>query len=237
MANKKVRSLSKRKISWLAHKIIKVLEEKELAGDMSVYFNNKVIHVSLKFDKEWNPIWKEHHCLNVDPHDYFEFAAYDHIISISTEGGLYDSLNYDSGEFPEELEKLFRDHGIYWELGNAWNLSFYPATDDDSHIAYTRYQRPKRPIYIWHAMPKESCPVELMEIMNVWYDLSSKTGDAGGCVIGAKMMFEYNGDTYHMAPASPWQGEGSWEPHVEYVKNELQKIGATNIYWDYGRLD
>lgn len=237
MANKKIRSLSKRKISWLAHKIIKVLEDEGLASDMSVYFNNKVIRVSLKFDKEWNPIWKEHHYRNVDPHDYFEFAAYNHIISISTEGGLYDSLNYDRGEFPEELEKLFRDHGIYWEHGNAWNLSFFPSVDDDSYIAYTRYHKPKKPIYIWYTMPEEECPVELMKIMNIWYDLSRTTGDRGCCVIGAKMMFEYNGEIYHMAPASPWQGEGSWTPHVEHIKSKLNEIGATNIQWNYGMLD
>lgn len=233
----KVRSLSKRKISWLAHKIIKVLEDKGLASDMSVYFNNKVIRVSLKFDKEWNPIWKERHYRNVDPHDYFEYAAYNHIISISTEGGLYDKLNYDTGEFPEELEKLFRDHGIYWERGNTWNLTFFPTTDDDSHIAYTKYHKPKKPIYIWYTMPEEDCPIELMHIMNEWYNLSHRTGDRGCCVLGAKMMFEYEGETYHMAPASPWQGEGSWTPHVDHIKEKLAAIGATNIQWNYGILD
>lgn len=234
---KKVRSLSKRKISWLAHQIIKVLEEHCLAGDMSVYFNNKVIRISLKFDKNYNPVWRERHYNNIDPHDYFEYAAYDHIISISTEGDLYDRLNYGSGEFPKELEELFRDHGIYYELGNAWNLSFFPATKDDSHIAYTKYHKPKEPIYIWSTMPEKDCPVELMNIMNKWYYLSSKTGDKGGCVIGAQMEFEFEGDIYHMAPASPWQGEGSWTPHVEFIKKELENIGATNIHWNYGRLD
>ena len=234
--NQKYRSLSKRKISWLAHKIIKVLEDECLASDMSVYFNNKVIRISLKFDKEWNPIWKECHYYNIDPHNYFEYAAYDHIISISTEGGLYDRLNYDTGEFPEELEKLFRDHGIYWELGNAWNLSFFPI-GDDSHIAYTRYNKPKEAEFIYDTMPEEDCPSALMQIMKEWYKLSSVTGDNGGCVIGAKMIFEYNGKLYHMAPASPWQGEGSWTPHVEYIKSKLAEIGATNIQWDYGMLD
>lgn len=233
---KKYRSLSKRKISWLAHKIIKVLEDDGLANDMSIYFNNKVIRVSLKFDKEWNPIWKERSYRNIGPHNYFEYAAYDHIISISTEGGLYDRLNYGTGEFPEELEKLFCDHGIYWELGDAWNLSFFPE-GDDSHIAYTRYQKPKEAEFIYDTMPETACPSELMQIMQEWFNLSRATGDEGCCVIGAKMMFEYNGKTYHMAPCSPWQGECSWTPHVEYVRNRLADIGATNIQWDCGRLD
>ena len=51
------------------------------------------------------------------------------------------------------------------------------------------------------------------------------------------MAFEYNGIPYHMAPCSPWQGEGSWTPHVNYVINRLKAIGATEIYWNYGRLD
>lgn len=233
--NQKYRSLSKRKISWLAHEIIRVLEEKYLADDMSIYFNNKVIRISAKYNKD-EVIWKERHYMAVDPHDYFEYAAYNHIISISTEGGLYDRLNYDTGEFPKELEKLFRDHGIYWEFGNAWNLSFFPI-EDDSHIAYTRYNKPKEAEFIYDTMPEAACPSELMQIMKEWYKLSSVTGDKGGCVIGAKMIFEYNGKLYHMAPCSPWQGEGSWTPHVEYIKSKLAEIGATNIQWDYGMLD
>lgn len=235
--NQKYRSLSKRKISWLAHKIIKVLEEECLAGDMSIYFNNKVIRISLKFDKDWNPVWKEKHCNNVDPHTYLTYAAYNHIISISTEGGLYDKLNYGNGEFPKKLEKLFEQHGIYWELGDSWNLSFFPVTENDSHIQYTRYNKPKEAEFIYDTMPEAACPSELMQIMKEWYKLSSVTGDKGGCVIGAKMIFEYNGKLYHMAPCSPWQGEGSWTPHVEYIKSKLAEIGATNIQWDYGMLD
>ena len=226
-------------IEKIVSEIINVLCENELAGDMGIYYNNKRTWITHKFDENWESVWVREDKENIDPHDYFEWAAYNHIISISTEGGLYEQLNYGSGEFPRKLEQMFREYGIYYEFGDSWNLTFFPV-DEEDRIEYTIYKKPSPPKYIYlmgDGSASDKTPREFEPIMQEWWRRSEATGDYGGCVIGAKIKFWYKDEEYHMAPCSPWQGEGSWEPHVEYVKKELQKLGATNLYWDYGRLD
>ena len=78
---------------------------------------------------------------------------------------------------------------------------------------------------------------ELKNIMIAWYNLSSMTGDIGSCVIGAGYRFKYRDKSYEMSACSPWQGSISWEKHIETIKQMLINIGATEIYYNYGRLD
>ena len=232
--------ITKKTIEEIAEKIISVLCKEELAGDVGIYYNNKRTWITQKLDKDWNSTWIREDEDNINPHDYFKYAAYNHIISISTEGPLYDRLNYGSGSFPKELEQIFDDYGIYYEMGDSWNLSFFPVDDEENRIEYTLYEEPQPPVYIYlmgDLTVCEKAPKEFEPIMQEWWKRSKATGDYGCCVIGAKIEFEYKSVKYEMAPCSPWQGEGSWEPHVEYVKEELRKLGATNIYWDYGILD
>lgn len=80
-------------------------------------------------------------------------------------------------------------------------------------------------------------PEIIKEIRNMWSELCSETGDIGSCVIGEGMQFIYNGQKYSLSPCSPYQGKGSWTPHVEYIKLCLMNVGATDIYWDPGHLD
>ena len=80
-------------------------------------------------------------------------------------------------------------------------------------------------------------PQELIDIQNTWSILARETGDKGGCVIGEGMLFRYCDKWYFMKPSSPWQGEGSWTPHVSKIKEMLTAIGADNIVWECGRLD
>ena len=54
--------------------------------------------------------------------DYFEYAN-DETISISTEGILYDLINYGSGLVG--LDQIVGKYGMYFELGNAWNMACY----------------------------------------------------------------------------------------------------------------
>ena len=226
--------MTKTTIEELANKVIEIFCQKQLAGDTSFYFNNKVIRIQQKFDKDFNATYIKEETDNVDPHNYFEYAAYDHILSMSFEGFFYEYMDMHF-QFPDECEKLFKEYGIYWELGEQWNCSFYPIDEDETRIEYTKYTKPVEPQYIHiHSFP---CDSHLVDIMQDWYAMSKQTGDKGGCVIGAYMAFEYNGIPYHMAPCSPWQGEGSWTSHVNYVINRLKTIGATNIHWNYGRLD
>lgn len=56
----------------------------------------------------------------------FEYHPEPNILSMSFEGPLYDLLNYNCGsETEEKFSKILKKYGLYFELGNAWNLSCY----------------------------------------------------------------------------------------------------------------
>jgi hypothetical protein len=62
-----------------------------------------------------------------NPKDYFEYAN-PKTLSMSFEGGLNHVLNgytSRSWKLEEEFSKLFKKYGLYYELGNSWNLSAY----------------------------------------------------------------------------------------------------------------
>ena len=219
--------LTKERIERLAFEILEVLHEQELDNALCIYYNNKRISTyGGKIDIEEN----------INPHDYFKYCAFNHILSISTEGGLYDILNYGRERFPRKLETLFKNLGIYYEMGDTWNLSFYPI-DDDMEIEYTYYEDPNEKEIVLSYGAIDKCPPEIGNIMQTWYLLSKKEGDIGACVLGASVSFEYQNKKYKMLPCSPWQGEGSWTPYVNLVCRQLRNIGATNIKWNPGVLD
>lgn len=228
--------LTKERIEDLALTILEVLHEKGLDDALCIYYNNKRINTYGEFNEQGEYVSKIKIEENKNPHDYFQYCAFNHILSISTEGGLYDKLNYGSNEFPQKLEKLFEELGIYYEMGNAWNLSFYPI-DDDMEIEYTYYENPNEKEIVLFYGAIDKCPSEIENIMQTWYLLSKKEGDVGACVLGASVSFEYQNKKYKMLPCSPWQGEGSWTPYVNLVCGQLQNIGATNIEWNPGVLD
>ena len=55
--------------------------------------------------------------------EYFEYAN-DKTISISTEGRLYDMINYYAG-YMEKLNEIVGKYGMYFEQGDAWNMACY----------------------------------------------------------------------------------------------------------------
>lgn len=227
------KKLTKELIEQFANEIMKYLEKYHLDSDVCIYFNNK--RMENKYD--WrNPDEPPKRIIeeNMNPLDYFEYVNYEHILSMSFEGPLYESLNY-SGYKEKGLRDIFEKYGVYWELGNAWNLSAYPI-DDDIEIEFTPYNQPKEKInlYIWN---KENNPTELQNIMEIWYELSKSVGDQGSCVIGAGFDFTWRGDDYHMPACSPWQGSISWETHKDKINQVLEAIGATNIHYNWGVID
>lgn len=232
--------LSKIKIEELVKEIEEFLKEHELIGDVCIYFNNKRHIWHSKYDHEWNFLGfgcdvQE----DISPLDYFEYVNTKHILSMSFEGTFYHVLNgYD--DYSDTMQQKFMDilekYNLYYELGNAWNLSCYP-TNDDMEIEFTDYTEDVKPEPEFIYIRKDDVLPELRNVMETWYNLSKETGDRGCCVIGAGMYFEYKGKPYKMAACSPWQGENSWTPHVNTVKEMLRDIGATNISWDCGRMD
>ena len=64
---------------------------------------------------------------DADPRKYFEYNG--DYLSMSFEGPLYSILNYQAGTYGDsiigELDELFKKYGLYYELGNSWNMSLY----------------------------------------------------------------------------------------------------------------
>lgn len=228
-----MKKLIKQDIEKFAYEIMDFLKKNGLDSDVCIYFNNKRMENKYDWRNSDAPpklIIEE----NMNPLDYFEYAAYKHILSMSFEGPLYQELNYNFGKKSEKFHKLFENHGLYWELGNAWNLTAYPL-DDDMEIEYTNYGRPKekRSLYMWD----ETIPEPLRTIMTKWYKLSEAVGDKGSCVIGAGFDFTWNGIEYHMCSCSPHQGSISWETNKDDVRKMLEDIGATEIVYKWGIMD
>lgn len=80
-------------------------------------------------------------------------------------------------------------------------------------------------------------PPELLEIQEDWKSRADAYGDVGSSVLGAGFEFTYQGQDYKMPPTTRWQGSCSWEVFVPEIRKRLEKIGATNIYFEYGRMD
>lgn len=224
-----MKKITKSDINTLATEILVFLEQNNIAGGVSIYFNNKVLRSKMVAD---GIKWSEE--FDVDPHNYFEYAAYEHILSMSFEGELYYVLNYRGGTMQEQFEDIFEKYGLYTERGNSWNLSAYPI-NDDIEVEYTYYKRPKEMIYLY--TNNQNCPIELQKIMDIWYDLSKKEGDKGSCVLGAGFNFEWKEDKYFMPAQSPWQGSISWETHKDVIQKMLEDIGVTNIRYNWGIMD
>lgn len=230
--------ITKKNIEQLAKEIMDFLEKNDLAGDVCIYFNNKrfcseteILNNSYDVRYAWV---KED---NINPHDYFTYCAYNHILSMSFEGSFYEVLNYSGGIYLNKFNEILSKYSVYYELGDAWNLSVYPDGDktiDD--FEYTEYKKPKEKIKLYMRCVDEYDP-SIANIMKAWYELSKQTGDIGSCVIGAGFEFNLNGNEYWMSSCSPWQGSCSWEKHVPVIRNMLETIGATNVYFNYGILD
>ena len=230
-----MKKLTKTNIEELANEIIDFLNTKCLSDGVNIYYNGNVVRAKTEYNDANDKVvytWLKSY--GVNPHDYFEYCAYEHILSMSFEGPLYDVLNYTFGRKEEEFRAIFDKYGLYYEFGNAWNLSAY-LSDDDIEVEYTIYKRPKETIWLYRGHCE--IPSELEAIMDIWYDLSKKEGEGGSCVLGAGFKFEWKGESYFMPAQSPWQGSLSWEEHKDTIRKMLENVGATEIQYDWGRMD
>lgn len=228
--------LSKIKIEELVKEIEDFLQKHEMLGDVCVYFNNKRHHWEYNYKTEE---YKMEEKTDISPLDYFEYVNPEHILSMSFEGSLYDVLNgySDSYTLEEKFLELFNKYNLYYELGNAWNLTCYP-TDDNMEIEYTDYTADIKPDPITIYNHKTyGVPLELFLIKQEWDDLSSTTQYLGGsCTIGDGFEFIYKEIEYFMV--SPYyQGSCIYEHWIDTIKEKLKEIGAENIHYNYGRLD
>lgn len=124
--NKKV--LTKKQAEQLATEIFNWLVDHELWTDVCIYFNGKRWSTHDAQLKEFCYNERRYFEDDAEPKNYFEYVREPNILSMSFEGGLYSVLNgYVDGwvRLEEEFSKILEKYGLYYELGNAWNLSCY----------------------------------------------------------------------------------------------------------------
>lgn len=235
--------IKKETIETIVNEICNLLRTLDCADEVIIYYNNKRERWTTWYgfenadvDPQFMRLTEE----NICPLDYFEWANPRHIISMSFDGSkLYRCLNYDfNDKVGSALQNILSQYDLYYELGDAWNLSIYADSDEDyENIEFTDYrtQQEPEPKHIWYHCG--DTPPELAALMEAWYQLSAGTGDKGSCVIGAGLTFDYKGTRYFMSACSPYQGSLSWEEPMTFVKNILTAIGATNIKYDPGHMD
>ena len=125
MANK---ALTQKAIEQLATEVFNWLVDKEMWVDTVIYFNGKCWSTNNKDCTEFCYNERKYFEYEADPRNHFDYVREPNILSMSFEGDLYDVLNgYSYGwvKNEEEFRKIFERYGLYFELGNAWNLSCY----------------------------------------------------------------------------------------------------------------
>lgn len=126
----KNRNLTKKQRENLATEIFNWLNDHEMWVDTQIYFNGKCWSTSNKDYTEFCYNERRYFEYEAEPKDYFEYVREPNILSMSFEGELYDVLNgyaYGWVKQEEEFRKIFEKYGVYFELGNAWNLSCYES--------------------------------------------------------------------------------------------------------------
>ena len=113
----------------LAKDIFNWLNEHEMWIDVSIYFDGKCWSTTNKDNTDFTYNEGKYFEYDDEPTRYFEYVAENHILSMSFEGDLYHVLNAyvpNWVKLESEFQAIFEKHGVYYEMGNAWNLTCYP---------------------------------------------------------------------------------------------------------------
>lgn len=122
--------LTEERIEKMAVEIRAFLLEHGIWQDTDIYFNGKRFTTRDPETKKYyyndpKKLFVEN---NQNPRDYFEYVADDHILSMSFEGPVYHMINgYALGGLVRRFNKIFEKYGVYYEQGDAWNLTCYYA--------------------------------------------------------------------------------------------------------------
>ena len=112
----------------LAEEIFNWLVDHEMWIDVAIYFNGKRWCTHNEDCTEFCYNERRYFEDKAEPKDYFEYVREPNILSMSFEGDLYNVLNgYVHGwvKLEDEFRKIFEKYGLYFELGNAWNLTCF----------------------------------------------------------------------------------------------------------------
>ena len=124
MNRKADKKLLKTKAEKCAKEIIDYLLSKEMMDDTFIYVNGKRYgtcdgegHYNYGTDS-WDDVYVED---NEVGKDYCEYAG--DILSISSEGSLYDVMNYGfewDTKVPDEIDAILKKYGYYLEACTSW---------------------------------------------------------------------------------------------------------------------
>lgn len=127
MAQKIKTPLTKEQIEELADNIYTLFKENGIWSDTFIYFNGQRLG-NKSPDGHYHYDGSAFIEKDMDPRKYFEYVNPSHILSMSFEGPAYEMFNH--GEYSsvlQKFDKLLDKYGLYYELGNAWNLTCYYA--------------------------------------------------------------------------------------------------------------
>ena len=210
----------------MAYEILELLKKYNLNTDVHIYFNNKCL------------TGKGEIIENIRGSDYFDYAN-DDTLSMTFEGAFYEVINYYASKMASivmpKFMKILDSYGLYYEKGDAWNLTTYysdPALSENKPIP-KEGGNSKNPICI----RRDTCPSELEHIRVEWENRQNNYGDVGSCVIGAGFKFKYNGLYYRMPPQGRWQGSCSWEASKNDIQDMLANAGCEDIVYNWGVMD
>lgn len=118
------------RLECLAQDIYKWLLSHEMWVDVCIYYDGKRMSTARDTgDGNWEYRYNGEPFVEdgFDPRDYFDYVAKQHIISMSFEGPLCHLLAYGVGgaELKKEFRAIFDKHGLFYELGDHWNLTCY----------------------------------------------------------------------------------------------------------------
>lgn len=117
--------LTEKQIEELADKICKLFRKNNMWMDSRIYFNGCAIDSK---DEKGNYHYDGSVFMHpdMDPRDCFEYVNPDHILSMSFEGPIYHMFNYNEhGRVLKQFDDLLSKYGLYYEFGDAWNLTCY----------------------------------------------------------------------------------------------------------------
>lgn len=124
--------LSENEIEKLAKEIRQFLLDNKLWIDVRIYFNGKAFDTSDGAHYYYNDPTHLVVLEDMDPGRYFKYVGNPHILSMSFEGDFCGCLNNYAEygyEFDNKIQREFwqilSKYGVYYELGEHWNLTCY----------------------------------------------------------------------------------------------------------------
>lgn len=228
----KNKTVTKEMIDNLAKRLVNGLAKREYAN-VSVYYNNKRTRIDGKWsrndDGEYVMTTEIITEENINPHDYFE-CAYNHILSMAFEGELYDYC-YDNLTFPKWMESIFKQYNLMYEFADSWNVSFYP-NEDGWEYEFTIYEEPEREttLYRWECYPEYPWFTGLVDACDKAYETY---GVNGSIICGSGFHFKVDSKPFFYNTGY----DQSDLVNVDGIREYLESINATDIVYDWGRMD